>query len=125
LATLAPLLRRPLLHRSRGISPIPADELDGEQWFLHAVGAIGELMAEDSTGPSVTDRAYTSRVTGHTLQVLAICAAWLRRLRPPRAPLPRALILATARGENEGAQQRREEQQAWHRPRKLPGRTSA
>lgn len=66
-----------VLRGSRGISRIPADEFEGDRWFLHAVSAIGELMAEGSAGPPVTDRAYTSRVTGHALEVLAICGAWL------------------------------------------------
>jgi len=71
-----------VLHGSRGISRIPADELDGEQWMLHAVSEIAKLMAEGSTGPPVTEAAYTLRVTAHALQVLAICGAWLMHHQP-------------------------------------------
>jgi hypothetical protein len=38
---------------------------------------LGELMAEGSTGPPVTQAAYASRVTRRAITVLTICAAWL------------------------------------------------
>ena len=66
-----------VLHGSRGISRIPTHELAGEQWFLHVVTELGELMAEGSTGPPVTEAAYASRVTRRGIAVLTICAAWL------------------------------------------------
>jgi len=66
-----------VLHGSRGISRIPAHELSGEQWFLRVVTELGELMAEGSTGPPVTQAAYASRVTRRGIAVLTICAAWL------------------------------------------------
>lgn len=66
-----------VLHGDRGISRIAVADIDGERWFLRAVAAVGELMAEGATGPPVSDSAYASRVTGWALDVLAICGAWL------------------------------------------------
>lgn len=66
-----------VLHGDRGISRIAGADIDGERWFLRAVAAVGELMAEGSSGPPVTESAYASRVTGRALDVLAICGAWL------------------------------------------------
>ena len=66
-----------VLHGDRGISRVDVADIDGQRWFLRAVAAIGELMAEGSTGPPVTERAYTSRVTGRALEVLTVCGAWL------------------------------------------------
>jgi hypothetical protein len=63
--------------RRTGSFQIPAHELAGEQWFLHVVTELGELMAEGSTGPPVTQAAYASRVTRRAITVLTICAAWL------------------------------------------------
>lgn len=66
-----------VLHGDRGISRIAVADVDGERWFLRAVAAVGELMAEGSTGPPVTESAYASRVTGRALEVLSLCGAWL------------------------------------------------
>ena len=66
-----------VLHGDRGVSRVDVADIDGGRWFLRAVAALGELMAEGSTGPPVTERAYTSRVTGHALNVLTLCGAWL------------------------------------------------
>ena len=66
-----------VLHGDRGVSRVDVADLDGGRWFLRAVAALGELMAEGSTGPPVTERAYTSRVTRRALEVLTLCGAWL------------------------------------------------
>jgi len=60
-----------------GTTTDPAHELSGEQWFLRVVTELGELMADGSTGPPVTQAAYASRVTRRGIAVLTICAAWL------------------------------------------------
>ena len=69
-----------VLHGDRGVSRIDVADIDAGRWFLRAVAALGELMAEGSTGPPVTERAYTSRVTGRALEVLTLCGAWLAHI---------------------------------------------
>jgi len=66
-----------VLHGDQGISRVASEDLSGDRWFLRAVRAVGELMGEGSTGPPVTEAAYTRRVTGRAIDVVTICGAWL------------------------------------------------
>jgi hypothetical protein len=66
-----------VLRGERGITRFTPEQLAGERWFLEAVQAVGELMADAAGGHAHDDRAYSSRVTRHALQTLAICGAWL------------------------------------------------
>ncbi len=71
-----------VLRGERGITRFTPEQLAGERWFLEAVQAVGELMADAASGQDHDDRAYSSRVTRQALQALAICGAWLAHHRP-------------------------------------------
>jgi hypothetical protein len=71
-----------VLHGERGITRFTPEQLAGERWFLEAVQAVGELMADAAAGQDRGDRAYSSRVTRHAIQTLAICGAWLAHHLP-------------------------------------------
>ena len=71
-----------VLHGERGITRFTPEQLAGERWFLEAVQAVGELIADAAGSQNDGDPAYTSRVTRHAIQTLAICGAWLAHHRP-------------------------------------------
>ncbi len=71
-----------VLRGERGITRFTPEQLAGERWFLEAVQAVGEPMADAASGQDHDDRAYSSRVTRQGLQTLAICGAWHAHHRP-------------------------------------------
>ena len=71
-----------VLRGERGITRFTPEQLAGERWFLEAVQAVGELMADAAAGHAPDDRAYSPRVTRHAIQTLAISSAWLAHHRP-------------------------------------------
>jgi hypothetical protein len=71
-----------VLRGERGIARFTPEQLAGERWFLEAVQTVGELMADAADGQDSGDPAYSSRVTRHAIQTLAICGAWLAHHRP-------------------------------------------